>query len=396
MKETIRGLVLAGGGAKGSYQVGVFRGLREVGWQPDLVTGASVGSLNGAFLVMDHLDEAEQMWLTLDVHGVLETPKGKRPDELRDYLMDLLRSGGCNIEPLGVTIDDYLNEGLMRAARIRYGLVMTEMNTLKSRQYTLEEIPRGRLKEYMMASSACFPALRPQEIDGVRYIDGGWSDNMPLGLAARMGATEMIAVDIDGVGINRPNFTGLPTRVLHSHWDLGPLFDFDGERARRNMTLGYLDTLRLFGRVGGTAYAILPADDGFAARFAAAYRAELAKAAERTPTLWLTESMARQVKGYPAVYEKDPAAPTAAGLAPLELAAERMEVAPDTPMTAKILALTFLGSFDRDPADRFPILLGKEEGSAVGEAAMAAAQPEEFVTALVSHTLSGMGTGVFW
>ena len=65
-------------------------------------------------------------------------------------------------------------------------------------------------------------------------------------------------------------------------------------------------------------------------------------------------------------------------------------------MTAKLLALTFLGSFDRDPADKFPILLGKQEGNVVGEAAMAAAAPEEFVTALVSHTLSGMGTGVFW
>lgn len=65
-------------------------------------------------------------------------------------------------------------------------------------------------------------------------------------------------------------------------------------------------------------------------------------------------------------------------------------------MTLKMLALTFLGSFDRDPAEKFPVLLGKKEGSAVGEAALAAAQPEEFVTALVSHTLAGMGTETFW
>ena len=393
MRNT-KALVLAGGGAKGSYQVGVFRALREVGWQPGIVTGASVGSLNGAFLVMDHLADAERLWLTLDVHGVLETPRDKRPEELRAYLMDVLRSGGCNIEPLGGTIDDYLDEAAMRASPIRYGLVMTEMNTLKSHQYTLEEIPRGRLKEYMMASSACFPALRPQEIDGVKYIDGGWSDNMPIALAARMGASEVIAVDIDGVGVNRPNLTGLPTRVLHSHWDLGPLFDFDGDRAAHNIQLGYLDTMRLFGRVGGTAYAILPADDGFAADFAATYRAALADAAARAPTVWLTESMARQVAGYPAVYEKDPAAPTAAGIAPLELAAERMQVPPTTPLTAKTLALTFLGSFDRDPADKFAILLGRQEGSVVGEAALAAAQPEEFVTALVSYTLANLGA--FW
>ena len=69
-----KALVLAGGGAKGSYQVGVFRALQEVGWQPGIVTGTSVGSLNGAFAVMDRVDQAEQLWRTLDVHNVLEIP----------------------------------------------------------------------------------------------------------------------------------------------------------------------------------------------------------------------------------------------------------------------------------------------------------------------------------
>ncbi len=83
----------------------------------------------------------------------------------------------------------------------------------------------------MLASSACFPALRPREIDGVKYIDGGWRDNMPLELAAKMGAAELLGVDVDGIGIVRPNITGLPTRIVRSHWDLGPTLDFDRARA---------------------------------------------------------------------------------------------------------------------------------------------------------------------
>ena len=43
-----RGLVLAGGGARGSYQVGVWRALDELGWTAGAVTGTSVGCLNGA------------------------------------------------------------------------------------------------------------------------------------------------------------------------------------------------------------------------------------------------------------------------------------------------------------------------------------------------------------
>lgn len=390
MQTIVKGLVLAGGGAKGSYQIGVFQALRELNWQPDLVTGASVGCLNAALLVLGKIDEAAALWKSLDIHGVLEMPQGKSTEELRDFLLDTLREGGLDLEPLGETIERYLDETAMRNAPIRYGLVMTEMGTLKSHQLTLDEIPEGKLKEYMLASSACFPALRPREIDGVRYIDGGWRDNMPLDLAARMGATELLGVDVEGIGYTRPNTTGLPTRIIRSHWDLGPLFDFDGDRAARNMALGYWDTMRTFGKVGGTAYAILPAQDTFLADFAVRYQQRLAEVIERAPALALTEGMARQLAKYPAPFAPNPSAPTKGALAPLELAAERLGVPPEDPFTPRLLALTLLGSFDRDPADRFRVLFGEEEGSAVGEAAMAAASPEEFVTALVTKTLSEM------
>lgn len=390
MGASCKGLVLAGGGAKGSYQVGAYRALRELGWHPDIITGTSVGCLNAALFVLDKVQEAEELWKNLDIHGVLETPDGKTPEELQNFLMDILRNGGLDLEPLGDVIDRYLDEESLRSAPVRYGLVMTEMNTLKSVQLPLEQIPHGRLKEYMMASSACFPALRPRTIDGVKYIDGGWRDNMPLDLAANMGATELVAVDIEGVGYNKPNRTGLPTRVIRSHWDLGPMFDFDGVRATRNIALGYLDTLRAFGRVGGTAYALLPDPDGFLPRFAAAYQQQLSAAIARAPTLALAETMARQCRAYPAPFSQNLLAPTRGASAPLELAAEKMDVPPEEPYTPRLLALTFLGSFDRDPADRFRVLLGREEGNQIGETAMAAAVPEDFVTALVSHTLQEM------
>lgn len=185
--DTVRGLVLAGGGAKGSYQVGVYQALMELGWLPDVITGASVGSLNAALFVMGKVNEAADLWRSLDNHGVLELPEGKTPEELRDFLLETLHGGGLNTEPLGQTIDQYMDENAIRASHIRYGLVITEMNTLRSVQCTLDDIPQGQLKDYMLASSACFPALRPYEIDGVKYIDGGWRDNMPLELAAKWG-----------------------------------------------------------------------------------------------------------------------------------------------------------------------------------------------------------------
>ena len=159
--DTVRGLVLAGGGAKGSYQVGVYQALMELGWLPDVITGASVGSLNAALFVMGKVNEAADLWRSLDNHGVLELPEGKTPEELRDFLLETLRGGGLNTEPLGQTIDQYMDENAIRASYIKYGLVITEMNTLRSVQCTLDDISQGQLKDYMLASSACFPALRP-------------------------------------------------------------------------------------------------------------------------------------------------------------------------------------------------------------------------------------------
>ena len=47
------GLVLEGGGAKGSFQIGAWRALREAGIKLKGVSGVSVGALNGALICMD-------------------------------------------------------------------------------------------------------------------------------------------------------------------------------------------------------------------------------------------------------------------------------------------------------------------------------------------------------
>ena len=168
MGNRVKGLVLAGGGAKGAYQVGAYQALQEVGWQPDIITGTSVGCLNGVLFVLGKVREAVDLWKSLDIHGVLEVPQSLDAEGLRSFLLGVVRGGGLDLEPLGETIDRYLDEDAVRAAPVRYGLVMTELNTLKSIQCPIEQIPRGKLKEYMLASSACFPALRPRTIDGVK------------------------------------------------------------------------------------------------------------------------------------------------------------------------------------------------------------------------------------
>ena len=61
------GLVLSGGGGKGSYQIGAWRALIELGWDRRIagVSGASVGALNAALIGCTDYAQAESLWKSI-------------------------------------------------------------------------------------------------------------------------------------------------------------------------------------------------------------------------------------------------------------------------------------------------------------------------------------------
>ena len=96
-----KALVLAGGGARGSYQVGVWRALTELGWNPQIITGTSVGSLNGAMFALDLYETARDMWTSIRSQDVMELPEETRNlTELHQFLRDVVRAGGMDVTPL--------------------------------------------------------------------------------------------------------------------------------------------------------------------------------------------------------------------------------------------------------------------------------------------------------
>ena len=58
----MRAVVLSGGGSKGSYQIGVWKALRKLKIKYDIVTGTSVGALNGALMVQNKFHKACKLW----------------------------------------------------------------------------------------------------------------------------------------------------------------------------------------------------------------------------------------------------------------------------------------------------------------------------------------------
>ena len=372
-----KALVLAGGGARGSYQVGVWRALTELGWNPQIITGTSVGSLNGAMFALDLYETARDMWTSIRSQDVMELPEETRNlTELHQFLRDVVRAGGMDVTPLEEIVERVLDEDALRASPIRFGLVTVEKRGLKPRELPLEEIPKGKVKDYLLASAACFPALRAKQIDGVQFLDGGYRDNMPTGLAQKMGAEELVCVDLEGVGITLPNRTGLPTTMVRSYWELGAILHFDPDTARRNIELGYYDTLRAFGRLRGCAYAV--AKNEQTAQDAAAFRQRF-------------DAVQKAVKAkYPVTLTADLALKLAnmqdAELAPLEAAAEDVGVDPTRYYTVETLAKAFLETCDRTRIEGFEPLF---EGSGnAAQAAWAALLPNTFLQALVCRTLT--------
>ena len=65
-------LIFSGGGARGAYEVGVWKALEELDIKCDIVTGASIGSINGALYTQGTLKLAEDLWKNINFETVFE------------------------------------------------------------------------------------------------------------------------------------------------------------------------------------------------------------------------------------------------------------------------------------------------------------------------------------
>ncbi len=108
-------------------------------------------------------------------------------------------------------------------------------------------------------ASAYLPAFNQEKLDGKRFVDGGFYDNLPLNMLVRKGYKEIIAVRTKALGITRKVVD--PEANIHyitANENLGGILDFNQEQARINLQLGYYDTLKYFGGLKGKKYYIKP------------------------------------------------------------------------------------------------------------------------------------------
>lgn len=261
MSTTKRALVLAGGGSRGAYQIGVWQALREIGYDFSIVTGASVGALNGAMVAQGDFEKAKWLWENITLEQVLDI---KLPPDFKNlgekeqsqaFLLEAIRSGGAEYHALKKLLCSCMKEERVRSSSIQLGIVTVKIPGYTPCTLFSENIPKGKLVDYLLASAACFPAMKSYSIEGESYIDGGYYDNLPIELAQKQGATEIFAVDVDAIGIRRHyNKKKSKVHVLHPKEDLGFFMKFEPELAKRNIQYGYFDTMKYFNKLDGTRY----------------------------------------------------------------------------------------------------------------------------------------------
>ena len=258
-----RALCLQGGGAKGAFQAGALKALKERGYKFDCAVGASVGALNAAMYALGKTDELFDLWNELDFTDVIDVERRAEDGKyslrsIASSAIGALRSG-VDTAKIRSIIAKYVDEDKLRASRIGFGLVTVQDGKPRVlRELFLEDIPQGRLHDYMMASAA-LPFFKKVEIDGVRYLDGGMMDNLPLAMLVKKGYRKITAIRLGG-DLRYEDTKGVSPDILYIDPTESPghTVNFSNVSIRRSLQLGYYDTLRRLDGLLGRKYYIKP------------------------------------------------------------------------------------------------------------------------------------------
>jgi NTE family protein len=227
---SVRALVLSGCGLFGAWQAGAWAALAST-FQPDLIVGASVGSLNGYAIAC-----------------------GATPQDLRELW---LREDVASLHRLEASIR-ILTTG--RNPQMDYAVVVTDMLRLTPKVYRGSEVTW----RHLAASCAVPLVFPPVRIDGRSYLDGGLLNPLPVYAAVELGATQILALqalpEIPSVllkpfvagfrsvfGVHPPVPRGVELTVLEPGLRLGSLRDalrWKRENIERWLEQGYRDAQR--------------------------------------------------------------------------------------------------------------------------------------------------------
>lgn len=262
-------IALEGGGAKGAYEIGVWRALEEAGVRYCAVSGSSVGALNGALMAMRDLDKAVYLWENLTFSQIIDVDdvqmkaffdKEMRWNEWPSFLLDMakvIKNRGFDAEPLRNLLEEAVDENKIRQSDVKFYLVTYSLTDRKELDLEAAALPEGTLHDMLLAS-AYFPAFKQEALRGKFYADGSIKNVVPLDSLVERGYRDIIVIRIFGVGFEKKVKipAGVNVTIVAPNEKLGGILQFDAEQTQKDMLLGYFDGMRMLYGLAGRKYYI--------------------------------------------------------------------------------------------------------------------------------------------
>lgn len=201
MTQQKLGIALGGGGARGWAHIGVLKALKEIGIQPDIIAGTSIGSIAGGCYAANELDQLEDFATNLTRRRVLG-------------FLDINMTGTSLISGRRIcnALDAHLENHKIEDLPRTFVAVATEIGT--GHEVWMD---RGYLVNAMRASYALPGIFKPVKINGRWLFDGAMVNPVPVSVCRAMGASVVIAVnlnaDIFGKGTVIPSHEALELEI---------------------------------------------------------------------------------------------------------------------------------------------------------------------------------------
>lgn len=259
------GLVFSGGGDRGAYQIGVWKGLRELGIERKIkaISGVSIGALNGVLFINGNYNKAVRLWSKIDESKIL--PCSKNEIQIRKSILaignkklGIIKKNipkaiiGGNISTDGIkNILDEFSLGKICESKIKFYVACTKVPILKSKYFLLNNKSDKRIRDILLASVSLPVIYEKKIIKGKEYLDGGITDNVPIKPLYEMKCDIIIVVHLWRESIiDRnlyPNSRIIELRPSNLQSDdLARALDFNVDVTKELIKRGYRDTIDTF------------------------------------------------------------------------------------------------------------------------------------------------------
>lgn len=243
------GIALGGGGAKGSYQIGVFKALTQTGLikYVKTVSGTSIGALNASLLMGKMaIDEMVEVWKSIDNKLLYTSIDRFKDDKLGVFDQKTMYNILTDKQDKSLVLESHI-DGYVVLSKLKDNKIMHQLNTKDVSQKVVHLNKQNDPYQYILASASVPIVFGPTKIGDDYYVDGGLVDNLPVNVLIDKGCEIIFTVGLnpflklDEFAKNALIIDLSPPKKLGK--TLLTMFDFNPKYIEERMDYGYRYTM---------------------------------------------------------------------------------------------------------------------------------------------------------